>query len=61
MVDFKVTTQYNATTGDWQSTLATGKSLTGKESAIEAEVFFDNEGYYVWYVGFEAMLNRFKV
>lgn len=61
MFDFKVTTKYHATTGDWRDTLANGKGLTGKESATKAQVFFDNEGYYVWYDGFEAMLTRFKV
>ena len=61
MFDFKVTTKYHATTGDWHYTLANGKGLTGKESGIEAQVLFDDEGYYVWYEGFEALLTRFKV
>ena len=61
MFDFKVTTKYHETTGDWRDTLANGRGLTDKESVTKAQVFFDNEGYYVWYEGFEALLTRFKV
>lgn len=61
MFDFKVTTKYHATTGEWSDTLATGKSSTVPEVELETQVFFYEKGYYVWYEGFEAMLTRFKV